>query len=110
MRNDLRNFNQKFCPKTPANLTPECRKALSDLKMLYEKESIIIRPFDKGVGICLTTSEDYINRTMVHLSDVTNYKVVENPNEFALDIIKKITYWKEDFPQEVSNMNDHIIL
>ena len=106
--NDVKNFKQKFNHKAPDNLMPECRKALKELKFLYENENIIIRPFDKGVGFCLMTLEDYINRTMVHLSDATKYKIIEDPTEFAKSLILKITSWTEDFLEE-NGMTDQIV-
>ena len=76
-----------YCKKLQPNLSPECRKALSELKMLYDK-----RPFDKGVGFCLMTLEDYITSKMVHLSDTDKYQTIEDPAKFATEIIKKIIH------------------
>lgn len=43
--------NYKF--KSPDNLSNDCRKALNELKKLYEENDVIIRPFDKGTGFFL---------------------------------------------------------
>ena len=86
--------------KSPDNITNDCRKALNMLKNLYENEDIIIRPFDKGTGFFLLYREEYISRTLEHLSDTTKYKVVSNPKDAAIKIIEDITNWTQMFSDQ----------
>ena len=97
---DAHDHKCKSKYKSPDNLTKECRTALNSLKKLYSEHDVIIRPFDKGTGFFLLNTEDYVDRTMVHLSDTTKYMVIENPREAALKTIEDINNWTVKFATE----------
>ena len=84
---DARAAAHSYKYKAPDNLSKDCRKALNQLKKLYEEHQVIIRPFDKGTGFFLLGVDDYVNRTMVHLSDSSKYRIIEDPKSFAQNII-----------------------
>lgn len=64
-------------PQVFNNLTSGERKALTQLK---NNQDIVIRPFDKGSGICILDKEWYINK-ITQIVDSNTYRKVEgNPD------------------------------
>ena len=88
----------------PDNLEPEARNALKELINLYQDKNIVIRPFDKGVGFFLIYKQDYIDRTILLLSDTTTYEVVEQVDA-ANKTIAEITEWANKFKKEKGMTN-----
>ena len=61
------------------NLTKLEREALKNLK---HNTSIVIKACDKGGGICILNTQDYINKVNQHLNDTTTYKkLTHNPTK-----------------------------
>ena len=109
---EVHNTKSKFQRKVPDNLNKDCRQALNQLKNLYDEKDIIIRPFDKGTGFFLLQREDYIQRTLAHLSDSSKYEIVLDPKKEALKIQNDIQAWTVTFAQEIgmtSKVIDNII-
>ena len=57
--------------KTYSNITLQEKSALNNLK---KNQSIVIKPCDKGGGICIMNTKDYLTRTNTHLQDRNTYK------------------------------------
>ena len=57
--------------KTYSNLTLQEKSALNNLK---KNQSIVIKPSDKGGGICIMNTEDHLTKTHAHLQDHNTYK------------------------------------
>ena len=57
--------------KTYSNLTFEDKSALNNLK---KNQSIVIKPCDKGGGICIMNTKDYLTKIHTHLQDRNTYK------------------------------------
>ena len=105
---DARSHNSTYKYKSPDNLPQEVRQALKKLQNLYKSHKIVIRPFDKGVGWFLLHEDDYIARTLEHLSDTTKYKIIEDVHSAAVLVQQAITQWTETFNQE-PGMTDVVI-
>ena len=57
--------------KTYSNLTLQEISALNDLK---NNQPIVIKPCDKGGGICIMNTSDYVTKIDTHLQDCNTYK------------------------------------
>ena len=57
--------------KTCGNLTLQEKSALNNLK---KNQSIVIKPCDKGGGICIMNTKDYLTKIHTHLQDRNTYK------------------------------------
>ena len=57
--------------KTYSNLTLQEKSALNNLK---KNQSIVIKPCDKGGGICIMNTKDYLTKIHTHLQDRNTYK------------------------------------
>ena len=65
------------CGKTYSNPTLKEKTALNNLK---NKQSIVIKPWDKGGGICIMNTRDYLTKIHTHLQDYNTYKpLTHNP-------------------------------
>ena len=65
------------CRKTYCNLTLQEKTALNNLK---NKQSIVIKLCDKGGGICIMNTRDYLSKIHTHLQDHNTYKpLTHNP-------------------------------
>ena len=65
--------NHPLHTKRP-NLTSQQRFTL---KKLGSNPDLVIKPFDKGSGICLMDTSLYINKIEEHLADATTYKKLD---------------------------------
>ena len=57
--------------KPYSNLTSQEKSALYNLK---NNQSIVIKPCDKGGGICIMNTKDYLTKILTHLQDRNTYK------------------------------------
>ena len=57
--------------KTYSNLTLQENLALNNLK---NNQSIVIKPSDKGAGICIMNKRDYLAKIHTYLQDRNTYK------------------------------------
>ena len=57
--------------KTYSNLTSQEKSALNNLK---KNQSTVIKPCDKGGGICIMNTKDYLTKIHTHLQDQNAYK------------------------------------
>ena len=57
--------------KTYSNLTLQEKSALNNLK---KNQSIVIKPCDKGGGICIMNTKDYLTKIHTYLQDHNTYK------------------------------------
>ena len=73
------------------NLSPRLRDALNTLKNNHD---ITIKKCDKGGGICLLDTKDYIKKIHEHLDDTTTYKVMtyDPTPHIAYDVRTLIQY------------------
>jgi hypothetical protein len=67
------------------NLNRAEEEALQDL---LSDQSIIIRPCDKGSGVCVINTEDYVHKIENELQDSSTYKQVEK--DLTEEITKKV--------------------
>lgn len=86
----------QFLDSTPKNyklrdnLTPEERDSLKKLK---NNKNIIIKPADKGQGIVVLNTSDYILEANRQLNDTTIYSKTKNPQALTInDNIREILY------------------
>ena len=91
----------------PDNIPKEARTALKELRSLYKDKDIVIRPFDKGVGFFLIKKEDYIQRTLLALSDTETYEIVDK-HDAAENTIAEIKQWTTTYKEE-QGMTDKMI-
>ena len=69
--------------KAYSNLTLQEKSALYNLKNI---QSIVIKPCDKGGGICIMNTKDYLTKIHTHLQDRNAYKpLTYSPTSAALD-------------------------
>ena len=69
--------------KTYSNLTLQEKSALNNLK---KNQSIVIKPCDKGGGICIMNTKDYLTKIHTHLQDRNTYKpLTYNPASAVVD-------------------------
>ena len=61
--------------KTYSNLTLQEKVALNNSK---NNQSIVIKPCDKGGGICIMNTRDYLTKIHTHLQDHNTYKPLTN--------------------------------
>lgn len=73
------------------NLNPYQKIALKELQ---SNNSIIIKPFDKGGGICVMDTEQYINKIFLHLNDSSTYKKLKYDPTQAIrnDVMSTLEY------------------
>ena len=84
-REELNNSNSH--PNSKSNLSKEEKKALKELR---ENKSIIIKQADKGNGIVVENTEDYIANGLQHLGNTQIYKELdEDPTVPITEAIKK---------------------
>ena len=57
------------------NFTREQQQAL---RSLINNKNITIKPADKGGGICLLNTTDYIKKIMDHLNDTNTYRILDS--------------------------------
>ena len=79
------------CRKTYSNLTSQEKIPLNNLK---NKQSIVIKPCDKGGGISIMNTRDYLTKIHTHLEDHNTYKpLTYNPTSaIANDACTLIEY------------------
>ena len=79
---------------TRPNLTSEQR---STLKNLGSNPDLVIKPFDKGSGICLMDTPLYISKIEEHLSNPTTYKELNsNPTQaIRNDVLSTLDYLRK---------------
>ena len=71
-----------FHNKTEPNITPDETEALKTLILMQKTRKIVIKPCDKGAGLCITNFEDYAKSVRDHLeskaecSDVKCYREI----------------------------------
>ena len=75
---------------SPDNIPKESRKALEEMK---KWKDVVIRPADKGTKFIIMDREDYIQRTLVHLSDPDTFMIVEDKSAALRTIKDSITEW-----------------
>ena len=69
--------------KTYSNTTLQEKSALNNLK---KNQSIVIKPCDKGGGICIMNTEDYLTKIHTHLQDRNTYKpLTYNPTSVIVN-------------------------
>ena len=69
--------------KTYSNLTLQEKSALNNLK---KNQSIVIKPCDKGGGICIMNTKDYPTKIHTHLRDHNTYKLLTfNPTSAIIN-------------------------
>ena len=69
--------------KTYSNLTLQEKSALNNLK---KNQSIVIKPCDKGGGICIMNTKDYLTKIHTHLQDHNTYKpLTYNPTSAIIN-------------------------
>ena len=78
-----------------ANLTPAERDAL---KNLVSNQNIVIKPADKGSGVVILNTNDYIHEAFRQLSDTSFYKpLVDNcTSHISVDITKTLTLMRNN--------------
>jgi hypothetical protein len=64
-----------------------CQK-IEALQDLLSDQSIVIRPCDKGSGVCVINIEDYVHKIENELQDSSTYKQVEK--DLTEEITKKV--------------------
>ena len=66
----------------------------STLKKLGSNPDLVIKPFDKGSGICLMDTSLYINKIEEHLADPTTYMEHNTDPTQAIrnDVISTLDY------------------
>ena len=71
---------------------PHIRKPTA--KNLRNNHSIIIKPSDKGWGICIMNTRDYLSKVHTHIQDHNTYKLlIHDPtNVIAQDVCTPIDY------------------
>ena len=87
-KNHLPNLPQHI---TRLNLTSEQR---STLKNLGSNPDLVIKPFDKGSGICLMDTSLHISKTEEHLADPTTYNELNSDPTQAIrnDALSTLDY------------------
>ena len=69
--------------KIYSNLTLQEKSALNNLK---NNQSIVIKPCDKGGGICIMNTKDYLTKIHTHLQDRNTYKpLTYNPTSAIIN-------------------------
>ena len=69
--------------KTYSNLTLQEKSALNNLK---KNQSIVIKPCDKGGGICIMNTKDYLTKIHARLQDHDTYKpLTYNPTSAIIN-------------------------
>ena len=78
-----------------ANLTPAERDAL---KNLVSNQNIVIKPADKGSGVVISNTNDYIHEAFRQLSDTSFYKPLEDNciSHISVDITKTLTLMRNN--------------
>ena len=67
------------CRKIYSNLTLQKKLALNKLKT---NQSIVIKPFDKGEGICIMNARDYLTNIHTHTYKIANIQTTHlQPNK-----------------------------
>ena len=97
LNNFLEKISEPHLPNTHApksnrnNLLPDQTTALKNLE---KNNNIVIKPCDKGGGICIMNTADYINKIRDLLSDTTTYKRLTHDPTPAItqDIISLLEY------------------
>ena len=71
------------CRKIYSNLTLQKKLALNKLKT---NQSIVIKPFDKGEGICIMNARDYLTNIHTHLQDCkhTNHSLTTQQVQWSM--------------------------
>ena len=87
-KNHLPNLPQHV---TRPSLTSEQR---SNLKNLSSNPDLVIKPFDKGSGICLMKTSLYISKIEEHLAGPTTYKELNSDPTQAIrnDVLSTLDY------------------
>ena len=65
-------------------------------------KDVIIRPYDKGVGFVIDTTQNYKDRVMKEITNPNFYTLVENPQNAIGEIHERIRKWIEKYPNELS--------
>ena len=61
---------------------------------------VIIRPYDKGIGFVVDSTENYKERVFKEILDPHTYTLIENPKEAITSILARIMDWMEQYPEE----------
>ena len=73
------------CWKTYGNLTLKEKTALNNLK---NNQSVVIKPCDKGGGICIMNIRDYLPKIHTHLQDHNTHKpLTHNPTSAIVNYV-----------------------
>ena len=67
---DKTKWNREHFNPNQTNISKEEQKALEILKQKQQDKQLIIKPADKGAGICIIDYQKYIDSCMTHLNSV----------------------------------------
>ena len=67
---DKSNWNKKLLNPKRSNISDGEFNALNELIDLQKNRVIVIKPADKGAGICILNFWDYVDSCQKHLSSV----------------------------------------
>ena len=103
LNNSLEMYKYLPLPEIPLKLNINATEELA-LKNLINNKSIIIKPTDKGNGIAIMNTNDYIAKTFEHLSDTSLYcKMDKDYTPFVFDKIDSyLSYLKFSFQMDIS--------
>ena len=94
-------------PFKPSQLYTHAQTTLGNLK---QNRDIIIKPADKNVGLVILNTIDYKNMCLVHLTDTTTYRIVNNPEfeyqkawtDLKTILVKDNRYFKDPINDSLS--------